>query len=289
MQNKVGNENFINSTMKDNNIRAKKKFGQNFLKNPKILSSIVEKSECDKDTLVIEIGPGLGSLTELLCEKAGFVLAYEIDDELIPILKNNLSKYNNIEIINKDILEVDINSDINKYINDYKNVYLVANLPYYITTPIILGLLSKTSLIKRYVMMMQKEVADRLTSNPKTKDYAAITIAILYRGVAKTIINVPRTSFIPEPNVDSSVVKLELYDEKKYFPKNEELFFDITRIAFNQRRKTLINNLQNKYKKEFIQEMLSNLGYKAAIRAEELDILDFIKISDYINDNFKEE
>ena len=211
MQNKVGNENFINSTMKDNNIRAKKKFGQNFLKNPKILSSIVEKSECDKDTLVIEIGPGLGSLTELLCEKAGFVLAYEIDDELIPILKNNLSKYNNIEIINKDILEVDINSDINKYINDYKNVYLVANLPYYITTPIILGLLSKTSLIKRYVMMMQKEVADRLTSNPKTKDYAAITIAILYRGVAKTIINVPRTSFIPEPNVYSSVVKLDLY------------------------------------------------------------------------------
>ncbi|MCR5349866.1 MAG: 16S rRNA (adenine(1518)-N(6)/adenine(1519)-N(6))-dimethyltransferase RsmA [Acholeplasmatales bacterium] len=289
MQNKVGNETFINNTLKDNNIKAKKKFGQNFLKDSKVLSSIVEKSEVDKETLVIEIGPGLGSLTELLCEKAGFVIAYEIDNDLIPILNDNLSKHNNIEIINKDILEVDINEDINKYIKDYKKVYLVANLPYYITTPIILGLLSKTSLIKRYVMMMQKEVADRLTSKPKTKDYAAITIAIQFRGIAKTIINVPRSSFIPEPNVDSSVIKLDLYDEKKYFPKNDELFFEITRLAFNQRRKTLINNLQNKYNKAFIQKMLENLNYKPAIRAEELDINDFISISDYINENYKEE
>ena len=287
MQNKIGNDKFINESLKNNNIKAKKKFGQNFLKDQSILNNIVLKSEIDKDTLVIEIGPGLGSLTELLCEKAGFVLAYEIDSDLIPILNNNLNKYDNYEIINKDILEVDINEDIKKYQKDFKNIYLVSNLPYYITTPIILGMLSKTDKIKRYVMMMQKEVADRLTSKPKTKDYAAITLAIIYRGIAKTVINVPRTSFIPEPNVDSSVVRLDLYDNKKYFPKSEELFFDIAKLAFTQRRKTLINNLGSKYPKEFINKMLIDLDYKLSVRAEELDILDFIKISDYIYERGK--
>ena len=284
MQNKVGNENFINSTMKNNNIKAKKKFGQNFLKNPKILNDIVDKSECDKDTLVIEIGPGLGSLTEVICEKAGFVLAYEIDNDLIPILNKNLERFNNYKIINEDILNVDINKDIELYKNNLSKIYLIANLPYYITTPIILGLLSKTNLITRYVMMMQKEVADRLTSKPKTKDYAAITLAIQYRGSAKTIINVDRHSFIPEPNVDSSVIRLDLYNEKKYFPKNEDLFFEITKLAFNQRRKTLINNFSTKYEKEFITKMLNDFNIKIQVRAEELDILDFIKISDYINE-----
>ncbi len=283
MPNKIGNSVFINQTMKTNDIRAKKKFGQNFLKDEKILNEIVDVSECNKDTLVIEVGPGLGSLTEVLCKKAGFVLAYEIDTELIPILKDNLKYYNNFEVINQDILDADINSDINKYKKDFKNVYLVANLPYYITTPIILNTLSKTDLITRYVMMMQKEVAERLTSKPKTKDYAAISIAILYRGIAKTRINVPRTAFIPAPNVDSAVVRLDLYDEKKYFPQNEELFFDLVKLSFTQRRKTLVNNLSSKYKKEFIYKMLNDNGYKESIRAEELSIDDFIKLSDYIN------
>jgi len=283
MPNKIGNSVFINQTMKTNDIRAKKKFGQNFLKDEKILNEIVDVSECDKDTLVIEVGPGLGSLTEVLCKKAGFVLAYEIDTELIPILKDNLKYYNNFEVINQDILNADINSDINKYKKNFKNVYLVANLPYYITTPIILNTLSKTDLITRYVMMMQKEVAERLTSKPKTKDYAAISIAILYRGIAKTRINVPRTAFIPAPNVDSAVVRLDLYDEKKYFPQNEELFFDLVKLSFTQRRKTLVNNLSSKYKKDFIYKMLNDNGYKESIRAEELSIDDFIKLSDYIN------
>lgn len=284
MPNKIGNSVFINQTMKTNDIRAKKKFGQNFLKDERILNEIVDVSECDRDTLVIEVGPGLGSLTEVLCKKAGFVLAYEIDDELIPILKDNLKYYDNFEVINKDILEADINSDINKYKKEFKNVYLVANLPYYITTPIILNTLSKTDLITRYVMMMQKEVAERLTSKPKTKDYAAISIAILYRGIAKTRINVPRTAFIPAPNVDSAVVRLDLYDEKKYFPKNEELFFDLVKLSFTQRRKTLVNNLSSKYSKDYIYKMLDDNGYKQSIRAEELSIDDFIKLSDYIND-----
>ena len=283
MPNKIGNSVFINQTMKTNDIRAKKKFGQNFLKDEKILNEIVYVSECNKDTLVIEVGPGLGSLTEVLCKKAGFVLAYEIDTELIPILKDNLKYYNNFEVINQDILDADINNDINKYKKDFKNVYLVANLPYYITTPIILNTLSKTDLITRYVMMMQKEVAERLTSKPKTKDYAAISIAILYRGIAKTRINVPRTAFIPAPNVDSAVVRLDLYDEKKYFPQNEELFFDLVKLSFTQRRKTLVNNLSSKYKKDFIYKMLNDNGYKESIRAEELSIDDFIKLSDYIN------
>ncbi|MCR5113549.1 MAG: 16S rRNA (adenine(1518)-N(6)/adenine(1519)-N(6))-dimethyltransferase RsmA [Acholeplasmatales bacterium] len=283
MQNKIGNESFINKSLKDNDLRAKKKFGQNFLKDEKILNRIADVSECDKDTLVIEVGPGLGSLTEVLCQKAGFVLAYEIDTDLLPILAENLKAYDNYEIINKDILDVDINADIIKYKKDFKNVYLVANLPYYITTPIILGTLSKTDLITRYVMMMQKEVAERLTSKPKTKDYAAITIAIQYRGIAKTAINVPRTSFIPAPNVDSAVVRIDLYDEKKYFPENEELFFKVVRAAFNQRRKTLVNNLGTEYPKEFIQAMLNDLEYKPSVRAEELSIDDFIKLSNYIN------
>ena len=181
-------------------------------------------------------------------------------------------------------LEADINSDINKYKKNFKNVYLVANLPYYITTPIILNTLSKTELITRYVMMMQKEVALRLTSKPKTKDYAAISIAIQYRGIAKTRINVPRTAFIPAPNVDSAVVRLDLYEEKKYFPKDEKLFFDLVKSSFTQRRKTLVNNLGNKYPKEFIYQMLDNNGFKQSIRAEELSIDDFIKLSDYIKE-----
>ena len=285
MPNKIGNSVFINHTMKTNDIHAKKKFGQNFLKDEKILNQIVDVSECNKDTLVIEVGPGLGSLTEVLCKKAGFVLAYEIDDELIPILKENLKYYDNYEIINQDILNANINEDINKYKKEFKNVYLVANLPYYITTPIILNTLSKTELITRYVMMMQKEVAERLTSKPKTKDYAAISIAILYRGIAKTRINVPRTAFIPAPNVDSAVVRLDLYDEKKYFPKNEELFFNLVKLSFTQRRKTLVNNLSSKYEKEFIYKMLNDNGYKESVRAEELSIDDFIKLSDYIEVN----
>ena len=199
MQNKIGNKEFIDKVMKDNDIYAKKKFGQNFLKDANILNKIIDASECNKDTLVIEVGPGLGSLTELLCRNAGFVIAYEIDNDLIPILKNNLNKYDNYEIINKDILEAKIDEDILKYKDKFKNIYLVANLPYYITTPIILGTLEKTNLITRYVMMMQKEVALRLTSKPKTKDYAAISIAIEYRGIAKMMFLVDRKSFIPSP------------------------------------------------------------------------------------------
>ncbi len=285
MQGKIGNKAFVDKALSDNNLYAKKKFGQNFLTDQNILSNIVDASNCNKDTLVIEIGPGLGALTERLCDKAGFVLAYEIDKDLIPVLDKNLKDYSNYIIINKDILEVDINADIEKYKKDYKNVILVANLPYYITTPIILGLLSKTSLIKKYVMMMQVEVADRICGKPKTKDYNALSIAIAYRAKATKCFNVPRSVFIPEPNVDSAVIALDLYDNPPYKAMDEELFFKLIREAFSQRRKTLVNNLSNVYPKDLINKMLNDFNIKPNVRSEELDISDFVKFSDYIKEN----
>lgn len=282
MQGKIGNTSFINKKLNENNLHAKKKFGQNFLTDQNILSQIVNGAQITNDTLVIEIGPGLGSLTELLCKEAGFVLCYEIDSELIPILKDNLKEFDNYEVINKDILDVDINKDINKYIKNFKNVYLVANLPYYITTPIILGLLSQTNKITRYVMMMQQEVADRICGKPKTKDYNALSIAIAYRAQATKIIKVPRTVFIPAPNVDSAVVRLDLYEEPLYQANDEKHFFDFIRECFSQRRKTLINNLSNKYSKDLVLKMLDNNNIKPTVRAEELTIEDFIKLSNYL-------
>lgn len=285
MQNKIGTKAFVDKALNENKLYAKKKFGQNFLTDQNILSNIVSASECNKDSLVIEIGPGLGALTELLCESAGFVLAYEIDKDLIPVLNKNLNQFDNYEIINKDILEVDINSDIEKYKKDYKNIILVANLPYYITTPIILGLLSKTNLIKRYVMMMQVEVADRICGKPKTKDYNALSIAIGYRALASKCFNVSRKVFIPEPNVDSAVIKLDLYDNPPYKAKDEGLFFTLIREAFSQRRKTLINNLSNNYAKELILKMLDEFNIKSNVRSEELTIANFVDFSNFISDN----
>jgi 16S rRNA (adenine1518-N6/adenine1519-N6)-dimethyltransferase len=282
MQGKIGNKSFINKVLNDNKMSAKKKFGQNFLTDQNILDNITNSAEITKDDLVIEIGPGLGSLTEKLVNAAGFVLCYEIDSDLIPILKDNLKGYNNYEVINKDILEVDINSDIDKYKGEFKNVYVVANLPYYITTPIILGLLSTTDKITRYVMMMQLEVAQRITGKPSTKDYNALSIAIQYRSTAKMVVKVPRTVFIPEPNVDSAVVRLDLYKEKPYQALDEKFFFKLIREAFSQRRKTLANNLSSIMSKEKTYEMLNNLNIKESVRSEELSIIDFISISDYI-------
>ena len=279
---KIGNKNFINNSLNDNKLHAKKKFGQNFLTDQNILNLIINAGEITKQDLVIVIGPGLGSLTELLCSNAGFVLAYEIDKDLINPLKENLNGFNNYEIINKDILEVDIDKDIDNYKSNYNNVYLISNLPYYITTPIILNTLSRTNKIKRYVMMMQEEVADRICGKPKTKDYNALSIAIKYRAIAKKAFKVPRTVFIPEPNVDSAVVVLDIYDKSPYNVDNEELFFTLIRDAFNMRRKTLINNL-NKYNKDKILNILKSLNIKENVRAEELDITDFINIVNLLN------
>lgn len=285
MQAKVGNKSYINKQIEDADFKIKKKFGQNFLTDQNILTEIIDAADLNNDVAVIEIGPGLGSLTERLVAKAGFVLCYEIDKEVIPLLKNNLSGYNNYDVINKDILDVNINEDIEKYLSNYKNIYVVANLPYYITTPIILGLLSKTDKIDRYVMMMQKEVADRICGKPSTKDYNALSIAIQYRTDAKKITNVPRTVFIPAPNVDSAIIRLDKYKTKVYEAKNEEFFFEFIRLCFSQRRKTLINNLSAKFDKQLIIKMLNHFNIKENVRSEELEIKDFINLCDYIVEN----
>ena len=284
---KIGNVGFVNKILKENNLQAKKKFGQNFLTDQNILSGIVNAAEITKKDAVIEIGPGLGALTEHLCEAAGFVLAYEIDTDLLDLLKENLKQYNNYKVVNEDILKVDINKDIEQYLSTFENVYVVANLPYYITTPIILGLLSKTNRISRYVMMMQLEMADRICGKPKTKDYNALSVVIAYKAVAKKVLNVPRTVFIPAPNVDSAVVRLDIYKTLPYQAMDEETFNKVIRVCFTQRRKTLYNNLGMEYPKEFVNKLLEDLNINPSIRAEALDMKDFILISDYITQNYK--
>ena len=283
---KIGNVGFVNKTLKENNLQAKKKFGQNFLTDQNILSGIVNAAEITKKDAVIEIGPGLGALTEHLCEAAGFVLAYEIDTDLLDLLKENLKQYNNYKVVNEDILKVDINKDIEQYLSTYENVYVVANLPYYITTPIILGLLSKTNRISRYVMMMQLEMADRICGKPKTKDYNALSVVIAYKAVAKKVLNVPRTVFIPAPNVDSAVVRLDIYKTLPHQAMDEDTFNKVIRVCFTQRRKTLYNNLGMEYPKEFVNKLLEDLNINPSIRAEALDMKDFILISDYITQNY---
>ncbi len=282
--NKIG---FIDKTkdiLKEKNFFIKKKFGQNFLVDQNILNNIASCADITKDTCVIEIGPGLGSLTEILAKKAKKVLCYEIDSELIPILNENLKEYDNIQIINKDILKVDIKSDLEEIFPQEKDIILVANLPYYITTPIILGLLEKTTLIRKYVMMMQLEVADRICSKPDVKDYNALSIAIQYRAKATKEMHVSNKVFIPAPAVDSAVIKLELYDDKIYSAFDEQYFFKLVRQSFAQRRKTLVNNLINMdISKQDIYDALDKLNIANNIRSEALSVADFVNLSNILS------
>ena len=280
----IGNINDTKKIIDKNNFYIKKKFGQNFLTDQNILNKIVDAANLTKDDYVIEIGPGLGALSEIIASRCKKLLCYEIDKDLIPILKNNLSEFNNIEIINEDILKCDVNKDIDNIFGS-SDVILISNLPYYITTPIILGLLEKTNKIKRYVMMMQEEVADRITSKPDVKDYNALSIAVQYRAVATKEFRVPRTVFIPAPNVDSAVIKLETYKAPKYDVKNEELFFKIVRASFAQRRKTLVNNLlQIGINKDRIYEIFDKLGFNYSIRSEALSVDDFVNLSNMLGE-----
>lgn len=284
---RIGNVNFTHQVLREHGLIAKKKFGQNFLTDQNILINIADAAEISKQDAVIEIGPGLGALTEHLCNRAGFVLAYEIDLDLLPVLEKNLSGFKNYKILNQDILKADVQADILKYLKEYENIYVVANLPYYITTPIILGLLSKNLPIKRYVLMMQLEVADRICGKPATKDYNALSIVIGYKALATKVIKVPRTVFVPAPNVDSAVVRLDVYEKPPLQAQDEEIFYQVVRTCFQQRRKTLYNNLSLGYDKVFIQQMLKNLNIPDSIRAEALSIKEFILMSDYITQNYK--
>ena len=286
---KIGTVNKTREILEENGFFMKKKFGQNFLIDQNILSGIVSKAEINKNVNVIEIGPGIGSLTEHLLENANHVISYEIDNSLIPILTKQFAEYDNFTLINQDILKADIKADIEKYFNNDYPVYVVANLPYYITTPIIMHLLENVPEVKRYAVMVQLEVADRIVANKGGKDYNNLSIAINYRAKTYKAINVSRNVFMPKPNVDSAVVIFDIYDEKPYKVNNEKFFLELIRKAFANRRKTLVNNLNQGYNlsKEEITLILEELNLSPTIRSEALSIEQFTILSDVLEKRLK--
>ncbi|QVK17958.1 16S rRNA (adenine(1518)-N(6)/adenine(1519)-N(6))-dimethyltransferase RsmA [Mycoplasmatota bacterium] len=261
----------------------KKAYGQNFLVDVNILQKIVDNADITSQTMVIEIGPGIGSLTEQLAKKAKKVIAYEIDRSLMPILEDTLSDYDNIKILNEDILKANVLKMIEHEFIDCSDIAVVANLPYYITTPILMNLIQQRLPINRYCVMMQKEVAKRLCGGPSTKEYNALTIAVQYYTVPKIVMNVPRTVFIPEPNVDSAVLKLDVREKPVVEVKDESIFFKVVRGSFIQRRKTIYNNLKQSLKEikpEKIMEALERVNISPSIRGEALTIEQFALLSD---------
>ena len=280
--------NLYNETMsilKKYNISAKKSLGQNFLINDDIVEGIINAAEIKKEDLIIEIGPGLGTLTKRLLDEAGKVICIELDTRMIEILNDRFKTYSNFKLINDDVLKV----DVKKLIKEEKinNVKIVANLPYYITTPIIMKLLEDRLDIQSITVMVQKEVADRLVEKPGGNNSGAITYAINYYTKPKKILNVPNTSFIPSPEVNSSVIQLKVLSKPSVKVQNEELLFKIIKFAFMQKRKTLLNALSNGKLaiKEEIEKMLVDLGIDTRIRGEKLTLEEFAKITDYINEN----
>lgn len=260
--------------------KFKKGFGQNFLCDEEIVNNIILNSGINKDTSVIEIGPGFGSLTQSLLKYAKKVTSIEIDSSLIPVLEDLFSSYDNFNLINCDVLKFDLNSIIDD------NTVLVANLPYYITTPILTYLLEGRYNLKSITVMVQKEVAKRLVALPGTKDYGAITCLVDYYSDAKIVVDVPKDSFIPAPNVDSAVVKLDILKEPRVNPKSEKNMFKLIKASFNQRRKTFLNGIANSKKtslsKSELENVILSLGYDINLRGETLSVEDFAKISDEI-------
>ena len=259
-----------------------KKFGQNFLIDSNVLESIIRGAEITKDDFVLEIGPGIGTMTQYLCEATRQVVAVEIDKMLIPILEDTLSEYDNVEVINQDVLKVDIKS-LAEEKNNGKPIKVVANLPYYITTPIIMGLFESGVPIDSITIMVQKEVADRMQTGPGSKDYGALSLAVQYYATAKVILNVSATCFMPRPNVDSAVIKLTRHKEPTVNVADEKLMFKIIRASFNQRRKTLVNGLKNSpelsFSKEQIVKAVEKIGKPETIRGETLTLEEFAELA----------
>ncbi|MEE0865748.1 MAG: 16S rRNA (adenine(1518)-N(6)/adenine(1519)-N(6))-dimethyltransferase RsmA [Clostridia bacterium] len=270
------------------NIKANKSLGQNFLINEEVINKIVESSEISNEDLVIEIGPGLGTLTKFLLEKAKKVICIELDPKMITILNDRFKLYDNLEIKNEDVLKVDLKNLIRKekMVTDVKNVKIVANLPYYITTPIIMKLLEEELDLESITVMIQKEVADRLIAVPGDENTGAITYAVYYYSVGEKIIEVQNNSFIPEPEVTSEVIKITIRDKEPIDVKNKELMFKIIKSSFMQRRKTLLNSLNNanifNNKDEGIR-ILKEIGLPENIRAEKLTLQDFANIANKIS------
>ncbi|MBE5960397.1 MAG: 16S rRNA (adenine(1518)-N(6)/adenine(1519)-N(6))-dimethyltransferase RsmA [Lachnospiraceae bacterium] len=263
-----------------------KKFGQNFLIDTHVLEKIIRSAGVTKDDMVLEIGPGIGTMTQYLCENAREVIAVEIDKNLIPILREDtLAEYDNVTVINEDILKVDIKKLVEEK-NQGRPIKVVANLPYYITTPIIMGLFEAHVPIENITVMVQKEVADRMQSGPGSKDYGALSLAVQYYADPYIVANVPPNCFMPRPNVGSAVIRLTLHKEPQIVVKDENLMFRLIRASFNQRRKTLVNGLNNSPEislpKEVITEAITELGVSEKIRGEALTLEQFAKLSDII-------
>ena len=260
----------------------KKNFGQNFLVDERVLGKIVSSAEISKDDVVIEVGPGIGTLTQALAKEAYKVVAVEIDTTLVPILGELLSDFDNIEIINEDILKVDVNAIAEKYPD--KKIKMVANLPYYITTPIIMNVLENHSPVESITVMIQKEVAYRMKAQPSTKDYGSLSLAVQYYCEPYLVANVPQNCFMPRPNVDSAVIKLTVMDKPKVQVNNEKFMFEFIKAAFSQRRKTLVNCIFSSglltLSKDEIGKMLNGLGYDERVRGESLTLEDYGKITD---------
>lgn len=271
--------------MKKYNLTANKKLGQNFLVDSEAINSIVASANLTKKDMVIEIGPGLGTLTSMLIEKAGKVIAIELDDRMIKILGDRFLLYDNFELINEDVLKVDLSSLIEKN-SEFENIKVVANLPYYITTPIIMKLLENRVKIESITIMIQKEVAERIVATPGSKLSGAITYSVHYYAEPEKIALVPNTSFIPSPEVDSEVIKLNIRKSPPVKIDNEKLFFNVIKASFMQRRKTLSNGLVNggivKNKAKAI-EILKNMGLEENVRGEELTLEQFANLSNKIN------
>lgn len=267
----------------------KKSLGQNFLIDANVIHKVLDRADINEDTAVIEVGPGIGSLTEQIAKRAGKVVAYEIDQRLIPVLNDTLGPYDNVTVINEDILKADVPGMIEEEMAAYKEVVVIANLPYYITTPILMNFLMQKLPIDRYYVMMQKEVGERISAAPGTKAYGSLSIAIDYYTDANTVQNVPKAVFMPAPNVDSIIVEMKARKEPKVAVEDEEKFFRLTKGAFVQRRKTILNNYlslfeDGKAHKLEINELLNNAGIEPRRRGESLSIEDFSAIYRKLDD-----
>lgn len=281
----IGNPQNTIEILQKYNFSFQKRFGQNFLIDTHVLDKIIRAAGITKEDMVLEIGPGIGTMTQYLAETARRVIAVEIDKNLIPILSDTLGMYQNVRIINEDVLKLDIRKLADEE-NGGRPIKVVANLPYYITTPIILGLFENHVPIDNITVMVQKEVADRMQTGPGSKDYGALTLAVQYYAAPYIVAHVPPNCFMPRPKVGSAVIRLTCYENPPVEVKDEGLMFDIIRASFNQRRKTLANGLHNsdklRFPKDVITEAIKQLGKGVNVRGEALTLKEFARLSDYL-------
>ena len=286
MKHKLSNPKETIQVIQKSQFAFQKKFGQNFLIDPHVLDKIIAAAQISKDDCVLEIGPGIGTLTQYLAENARQVVAVEIDSNLIPILEETLKDYPNVTVINEDILKVDMEGLAKEY-NQGRPIKVAANLPYYITTPIIMSLFEQQVPVDNITVMVQKEVADRMQAGPGSKDYGALSLAVQYYASPYIVANVPPNCFIPRPNVGSAVIRLTRHKEPPVKVKDEKLMFRLIRASFNQRRKTLQNSLNNSpelsYTKEQIGQAIGSLGLGATVRGEALTLEQFGALADYFS------